>query len=54
MHGLGLSPRCWRPVREPFEQRHDVVAVDLPGFGESAPLRAGETPTPTRRGGSSS
>jgi pimeloyl-ACP methyl ester carboxylesterase len=35
-------------VREPLEQRHDVVAVDLPGFGESPPLPDGDTPTPTR------
>jgi pimeloyl-ACP methyl ester carboxylesterase len=48
VHGLGLSRRCWRPVREPLEQRHDVVAVDLPGFGESPPLPAGDTPTPAR------
>jgi pimeloyl-ACP methyl ester carboxylesterase len=48
VHGLGLSRRSWRPVREPLEQRHDVVAVDLPGFGESPPLREGDTPTPAR------
>jgi pimeloyl-ACP methyl ester carboxylesterase len=39
VHGLGLSRRCWSPVREP---------VDLPGFGESPPLPDGDTPTPTR------
>jgi pimeloyl-ACP methyl ester carboxylesterase len=48
VHGLGLSRRCWRPVREQLEQHHDVVAVDLPGFGESPPLPDGDTPTPTR------
>jgi pimeloyl-ACP methyl ester carboxylesterase len=35
-------------VREALERRHDVVAVDLPGFGESSPLPNGETPTPAR------
>jgi pimeloyl-ACP methyl ester carboxylesterase len=48
VHGLGLSRRSWSPVREALEQRHDVVAVDLPGFGESPPLPTGDTPTPIR------
>jgi pimeloyl-ACP methyl ester carboxylesterase len=48
IHGLGLSRRCWRPVREILEERHEVVALDLPGFGESAPLSSGDTPTPAR------
>ena len=48
LHGLGLSRRCWWPVRGPLEHHHDVVAVDLPGFGESAPLPEGDIPTPTR------
>jgi pimeloyl-ACP methyl ester carboxylesterase len=48
LHGLGLSRRCWWPVRELLEQHHDVVAVDLPGFGESPSLREGDAPSPTR------
>jgi pimeloyl-ACP methyl ester carboxylesterase len=48
VHGLGLSRRSWRPVRESLEQRHEVVAVDLPGFGDSPPLPDGDAPTPTR------
>src|SRR5437763_14416003 len=48
VHGLGLSRRSWSPVRQALEQRHDVVAVDLPGFGESPPLPTGDTPTPIR------
>ena len=48
VHGLGLSRRCWRPVRALLEERHEVVAVDLPGFGESPPLYDGDTPTPNR------
>ena len=48
VHGLGLSRRSWEPVREILEQRHDVVAVDLPGFGESPPVADGDPPTPTR------
>jgi pimeloyl-ACP methyl ester carboxylesterase len=48
VHGLGLSSRSWDPVRETLEQHHDVVAVDLPGFGESPPLAEGDVPTPAR------
>jgi pimeloyl-ACP methyl ester carboxylesterase len=35
VHGLGLSWRSWQPVLDALEDRHDVVAIDLPGFGES-------------------
>ena len=48
VHGLGLSWRSWRPVLDALEGRHDVVAIDLPGFGESPPLPHGAAPTPTR------
>jgi pimeloyl-ACP methyl ester carboxylesterase len=48
VHGLGLDRRCWLPVRESLEQHHDVVAVDLPGFGESRALRKGDAPSPAR------
>jgi pimeloyl-ACP methyl ester carboxylesterase len=48
VHGLGLSRRSWWPVREALEQRHEVVAVDLPGFGDSPPLPDSEAPTPAR------
>jgi pimeloyl-ACP methyl ester carboxylesterase len=48
LHGLGLSSRSWQPVLDALEDRHDVVAIDLPGFGESPPLPDGAAPTPTR------
>jgi pimeloyl-ACP methyl ester carboxylesterase len=48
VHGLGLSRRCWSPVRELLERHHDVIAVDLPGFGESPALDTGDIPTPAR------
>ena len=48
VHGLGLSWRSWRPVLDALEDRHDVVAIDLPGFGDSPPLPQGAAPTPTR------
>jgi pimeloyl-ACP methyl ester carboxylesterase len=38
LHGLGLSWRSWRPILPALEQRHDVIALDLPGFGDSEPL----------------
>jgi len=44
LHGLGLTWRCWRPVLGALEAHHHVVALDLPGFGASPPLR--EAPTP--------
>jgi pimeloyl-ACP methyl ester carboxylesterase len=48
VHGLGLSWRSWQPVLDELEVRHDVVAIDLPGFGASPPLPGGAAPTPTR------
>jgi pimeloyl-ACP methyl ester carboxylesterase len=48
VHGLGLSWRSWQPVLDALEVHHDVVAIDLPGFGESPPLADGVPPTPTR------
>jgi pimeloyl-ACP methyl ester carboxylesterase len=48
LHGLGLSWRSWQPVLDALEIRHDVVAIDLPGFGESPLLPDGAAPTPTR------
>jgi pimeloyl-ACP methyl ester carboxylesterase len=48
VHGLGFSWRSWQPVLDALELRHDVVAIDLPGFGESPPLPDGVAPTPTR------
>ena len=48
VHGLGLSSRSWQPVLDELELRHDVVAIDLPGFGGSPPLPDGSAPTPAR------
>ena len=45
VHGLGLSWRSWQPVLDALEGRHDVVAIDLPGFGDSRlPDRAALSP----------
>ena len=48
VHGLGLSWRSWQPVLHPLEVHHDVVAIDLPGFGESPRLPDRAAPTPAR------
>jgi pimeloyl-ACP methyl ester carboxylesterase len=44
IHGLGLAWRCWKPVLAELEREHDVVAIDLPGFG-AAPGLDGTPPT---------
>lgn len=46
LHGLGGSWRTWCPVLPALRRERDVVAVDLPGFGESLPL-AGPTSVTT-------
>jgi pimeloyl-ACP methyl ester carboxylesterase len=45
LHGLGLTWRCWAPVLPALEAVHDVVALDLPGFGGSPELDGGRRPT---------
>src|SRR5688500_11157084 len=46
IHGIG-SERCmWQPVLAPLAAHHDVIAVDLPGFGASPALPDGIEPTP--------
>jgi len=41
VHGLGAGWRSWSPVLEQLVERREVIAVDLPGFGET-PSLAGE------------
>jgi pimeloyl-ACP methyl ester carboxylesterase len=48
VHGLGFSWRSWQPVLNTLELRHDVIAIDLPGFGESPPLPDSVAPNPAR------
>lgn len=50
IHGLGGSRRIWAPVLDRLAAERDVVAVDMPGFGESAPVPEGTRPTPARLG----
>jgi len=35
LHPLGLSRRSWNPVIPALARHFDVIAVDLPGFGDS-------------------
>jgi pimeloyl-ACP methyl ester carboxylesterase len=46
LHGLGSSRAAWNPVLAGLAQHFDVIAIDLPGFGESAPLPAAVEATP--------
>jgi pimeloyl-ACP methyl ester carboxylesterase len=42
IHGLGGSARSWSTIWTALAEHRDVIAVDLPGFGDTPPLR-GET-----------
>jgi pimeloyl-ACP methyl ester carboxylesterase len=46
LHGQGLSRRSWAPVVTELARERDVIAVDLPGHGDSPrqPRGAGNTP----------
>jgi len=46
IHGIGLSWRGWKPMLPLLEDRFDVLAVDMPGFGHSEPLPPGVDSTP--------
>jgi pimeloyl-ACP methyl ester carboxylesterase len=35
MHGIGSRWQMWEPVMGRLAEHHDVIAVDLPGFGAS-------------------
>jgi pimeloyl-ACP methyl ester carboxylesterase len=47
LHGIGSSRRAWDPVIPALSEHFDVIAVDLPGFGDSAPLPPEVEPLPT-------
>ncbi len=51
LHGLGSQWRIWEPVITLLASSYDVMAVDLPGFGRSAPLPADTVPTPAALAG---
>jgi pimeloyl-ACP methyl ester carboxylesterase len=45
LHPLGADRRVWDPIAGSLGATHEVIAVDLPGFGQSPPLQR-TTPTP--------
>jgi pimeloyl-ACP methyl ester carboxylesterase len=46
IHPLGGELVVWEPLLDLLARERDVIAVDLPGFGGSAPLAGGAPPTP--------
>ena len=48
--GLGASRRIWKPVVDRVAAERDVIAVDLPGFGDSPELPEGVAPTAANLG----
>jgi pimeloyl-ACP methyl ester carboxylesterase len=40
LHGVGHRRQAWHPVLDRLTPHRDVIMVDLPGHGESPPLRA--------------
>lgn len=38
VHGLGGSSSSWRPVMNALATEREIIAIDLPGFGETPPL----------------
>ena len=38
VHGLGASWESWEPILPALMAQREVIAVDLPGFGQSPPL----------------
>jgi pimeloyl-ACP methyl ester carboxylesterase len=44
LHSLGGSLVQWSPVMDRLAAEREVIAVDMPGFGESSPLPDGVSP----------
>lgn len=38
VHGLGAGWRSWTPILDDLARQREVIAVDLPGFGDTPPL----------------
>ena len=48
IHSLGTDRNAWRPVLDRLAAERDVIAIDLPGFGESPSLEGDDRPSPPR------
>jgi pimeloyl-ACP methyl ester carboxylesterase len=46
LHGIGSARQAWDPVLDRLAERFDVIAVDLPGHGESPLLPSDVEPRP--------
>jgi pimeloyl-ACP methyl ester carboxylesterase len=44
LHSLGGSLVQWTPVIDRLAEEREVIAIDMPGFGESPPLPEGVAP----------
>ena len=44
IHGLGSRWQMWEPVIGPLAAYHEVIAIDLPGFGDSSMPPPGTRP----------
>lgn len=38
VHGLGAGWQSWSPIVEGLAEHREVIAIDLPGFGQTPPL----------------
>ncbi|WP_434739677.1 alpha/beta fold hydrolase [Micromonospora sp. SH-82] len=47
IHGLGSHWQVWRPVVADLARHRDVIALDLPGFGQTPPWPPHPGPHPT-------
>ena len=45
LHSLGADRHVWAPVVDLLTPERDVIAVDMPGFGDSPPLTGHEPPS---------
>ncbi|WP_460275336.1 alpha/beta fold hydrolase [Celeribacter sp. ULVN23_4] len=41
IHGVGMQSEAWMPQIEALSKTHHVIAVDMPGHGQSDPLPVG-------------
>ncbi len=50
INGLGGTWRSWGPILDALAAEREVIAIDLPGFGDSPPLagRSRSRRSPTR------
>ncbi len=46
VHPLGADRGVWQPLMDALADVHDVIAVDMPGFGESSELASRIVATP--------